>query len=196
MAEFEKMIPFIFHFAAGVYGKDGALLKLPVEEQFEIASKSGWSDDPDDPGGATMIDVTIATYTAYRRKHGISLTTKEDLRNITFAEWKEILKTMYWNHWQADRIESQGIANILVDWVWSSGFSTIKNTQRILGVKPDGIVGRETLATINRMDSLQLFHEIAGAREEYCRKCRGAWKYLKGWLRRLHAICPDGSFKF
>lgn len=196
MAEFEKMIPFIFHFAAGVYGKDGVQLRLPLEEQFEIARKSGWSDDPDDPGGATMIDVTIATYTSYRRKHGISLTTKEDLRNISFAEWVEILKSMYWDRWKADHIESQGIANILVDWVWSSGFSTIKDVQRILGVKPDGIVGRETLAAINGMDSLALFNQIAEAREKYCRKCRGAWKYLNGWLRRLHAICPDGSFKF
>lgn len=62
MADFEKMIPFILHFAAGVYGKNGKQLVLPLEEQFLLAKRTGWSDDKDDPGGATMIDVTLTTY--------------------------------------------------------------------------------------------------------------------------------------
>lgn len=70
MAEFTKMLPLIFHFAAGVYGKNGQDMSLPYEGQFELARKTGWSNDPDDLGGATMIDVTIATYSAYRRQQG------------------------------------------------------------------------------------------------------------------------------
>jgi hypothetical protein len=28
---------------------------------------------------------------------------------------------MYWDKWKADKIENQSIANLLVDWVWTSG---------------------------------------------------------------------------
>lgn len=194
MADFMKLCPLIFHFAAGVYGKNGQDLLLPYEEQFVLAKTSGWSDDADDPGGATMVDVTISTYSAYRRRRGILKTSKANLRNISFCEWTEILKTMYWDKWRADEIHSQGIANLLVDWVWSSGPKTISNTQRIIGVSADGIVGPKTIAAVNDEDCDRIFALIFERRVRYLHNCRGAWKYLRGWLRRLNAILPDGSF--
>ena len=189
------MLPLIFHFAAGVYGKNGSDLLLPFAQQFELARKTGWSDDPDDPGGATIVDVTIGAYAAYRSSKGMPSPTKADLRGITFAEWLEILKTMYWDKWRGDEIRPQGIANLLVDWVWASGPVTIRNAQRIIGVTADGIVGPKTLAAVNKSDSGELFARLYAERERYYRQCRGAWKYLNGWLRRLSAIRPDGSVR-
>lgn len=191
MAKFENLIPFIFHFAAGVKAQ---FFSLPLHHQFEIARKTGWSDDPDDPGGATMIDVTLKTYAAYRRKHNISVTTKANLRNITFEEWKEILKKLYWDLWKADEINSPGMAHLLVDWVWASGPKSIRMAQKVIGVKADGIVGPITLEALNRQDPQILFSKLYEARKRYYRQCKGAWKYLKGWLRRLDAIRLDGTF--
>lgn len=188
------MIPFICHFAAGVYGKGGADLHLSNNEIFEKARYGGWSDDADDPGGPTMIDVTLATYTVYRRRLGLPTPSKDDLRNITYDEWRHILSAMYWDAWCANEIESQGLANILVDWVWSSGRATIKRVQRLLNVKADGVVGPVTLGAVNEYDSNELFAKVMNVREDYCRRCRGSWKYLSGWLRRLHALRPDGTF--
>jgi len=34
---------------------------------------------------------------------------------------ERILRPYYWDRWQADRIDSQALANIVVDWVWGSG---------------------------------------------------------------------------
>ncbi len=195
MAEFQKLIPFIFHFAAGVYGREGTDLLLPPEEQFEIASRKGWSNDPDDPGGATMIDVTLGAYRTYRKRCGKPMPDESALRNITFREWSDILKEMYWDLWLADEIESQGVANILVDWVWASGAGSIRKAQRILGVRSDGKVGPVTLKAINSSDPEKLFFRIRDAREHHYRGCRGAWKYLNGWLRRLSALQPDGRFR-
>ncbi len=194
MACFVKLIPFIFHFAAGVYGKDGCDLGLPLDEQFRIACKRGWSNDPDDPGGATMVDVTIGAYADFRRSKGLGLPGENDLRQIAFDEWREILKTMYWDTWNADYIESQGLANLLVDWVWASVPKSIKRAQKVIGVKADGIVGDKTLSAVNGKDPEMLFSMIRNARESHYRSCRGAWKYLRGWLRRLDAIRPDGTF--
>ncbi|MBD5280807.1 MAG: peptidoglycan domain protein [Bacteroides sp.] len=191
MAKFETIIPFILHFAAGVAPDK---LSLPHAVQFEIARSKGWSDDPDDPGGATMIDVTLSTYRAYRKTKGFRSTTKQNLRNISFNEWRDILKDNFWDLWKADKIESQGIANILVDWIWASGPKAIRYAQKIIGVKADGIVGPLTLSAINNSNQEELFKKIRISRELHYRQCKGAWKYLNGWLRRLNAICPDGTF--
>lgn len=191
MADFEKIIPFIFHFAAGVPSRH---FSLPLPLQFEIARQTGWSDDPDDSGGATMIDVTLKTYKAYRRRYHISFTTKSDLKKISFEEWKDILKTCYWDLWRADEICSQGLANLLVDWVWASGPKSIRTAQKVLGVKTDGIVGPATLKALNQNDATEIFKKIHIARRQYYERCKGAWKYLKGWLRRLDAIRADGTF--
>lgn len=67
---------------------------------------------------------------------------------------------MYWDRWQADRIENQSVANILVDWVWASGVHGIKRPQKILGVTVDGIVGDKTIAALNAMDPMSLFFKI------------------------------------
>jgi len=191
MANFEKLIPFIFHFAAGIHGKD---LDLPLHLQFEKARLTGWSNDPDDPGGATMIDVTIAAYATYRRKRNLPHPSDKDLHDISYDEWRDILKIMYWDRWRADEIHSQGLANILVDWIWASGTASIRKAQTIIGVKADGIAGSKTIYAINSSDARNLFKRIHTARENHYRHCRGAWKYINGWLRRLDAIRPDGSF--
>lgn len=195
MADFQKMIPFIFHFAAGVYGKNGSDLRLPLEKQFNIARERGWSDDNDDPGGATMIDVTLTTFKFFRKCRALPEPDKEDLRNISLDEWTDILKSLFWNRWRADEIKSQGIANILVDWIWASGAKSIKDAQKIIGVVPDGIVGVKTISAINQADPDSLFGRLRYARTEYYKHCKAAWKYLPGWIRRLEAIQPDGSFK-
>lgn len=191
MADFKKMIPFIFHFAAGVQVGD---LTKPLEEQWEIARKKGWSDDPDDPGGKTMIDVTLETYKSYCRKKGYPIPTAERLKGIPFDQWQEILKSMYWDEMQADKIKSQGIANICVDWLWASGATRIKNIQRLLGVEQDGIVGPKTINAINSQSAEYLFKKIYNARVAFYEACSGYWKYGKGWIRRLNAINADGSF--
>ena len=191
MANHKLIIPFIFHFAAGVTPQQ---FTLPLHQQFEIARNKGWSDDPDDPGGATMIDITLATYTAYRKRKGFKSTSKNDLKSICFDDWQEILKTHFWDLWRADQINSQGIAHLLVDWGWASGPKAVRSAQKIIGVKADGVVGPLTLSAINKSNPRELFEQIRHARELYYRQCKGAWKYLNGWLRRLNAIQPDGSF--
>ena len=37
---------------------------------FVRKAEGGWADDPNDPGGATMYGITMATYTRWRQKHG------------------------------------------------------------------------------------------------------------------------------
>ena len=116
----------------------------------------------------------------------------ERLKRMTDGEWLDILKTMFWDRWQADKIKSQKLANILVDWVWGSGVYGIKIPQRILGVKEDGIVGNKTLEALNAQDPDKLFQVIYEARKKYLNDItisRPANKrFLRGWLNRLEDI--------
>lgn len=129
--------------------------------------EGGFVNDPADRGGATNMGVTIGTFEVYCHRKGYPRPTVERLKKLTPSEWTDILKTMYWDRWQADKIKSQKVANILVDWVWGSGVHGIKIPQRILGVEVDGIVGEKTLQALNAQDPEKLFQEIYEARRKF-----------------------------
>lgn len=159
---------------------------------FILQWEGGFVNDPDDLGGVTNKGITIGTFTEYRRKKGLRAPTVKDLKNISGAEWHNIFKSLYWDRWKADEIKNQSVANILVDWVWASGSHGIKRPQRLLGVKADGIVGKQTIAAVNAMDAATLFKMIKDDRakfiDEICKARPKNEKYRKGWMNRINAI--------
>lgn len=193
MAKIEELIPFILYFEAGVKKQ---YLTLPPKQLFEQARKTGFGNDPDDSGGATMCGITIATYKAYCRRKGYPVPTELRLRSISYETWLDVLKTFFWDKWQADKINNQALANILVDWVWGSGTYGIKNPQKILRVKQDGIVGAKTLAALNAADPATLFKQIHDARIAFVdgivKRKPSQKKFIKGWKRRINAITFNG----
>lgn len=162
---------------------------------FILKWEGGFVNDPDDLGGATNKGITFATYCHYRKLKGISEPAiLDDLKNISDSEWTEILKTMYWDKWQADRINNQSVANILVDWLWGSGVHGIKRPQKILGVQVDGIVGDKTINALNACDPMEIYFAIKNDRirfiDEICKARPANEKFRKGWLNRIN------DFKF
>lgn len=153
--------------------------------------EGGWANDPADKGGPTMKGVTIEVYKAYCRSKGWPAPTLQQLKEITMAEWVDILKTNYWDRWKADEIKNQSIAELLVDWVWTSGKYGIIFPQRVLGVKDDGIVGPITLKTLNDYpNQKELFQKLWDRRKQHfvaiAKSNPSANKFLKGWLNRLN----------
>lgn len=186
MAKFEKFVPLL-------HEKEGKFV-----------------NDPDDAGGATNMGVTLNTYTAYCRKKGYPKPTVERLKNMTEEVWQDIIRTMYWNVCRADDIQSQSIANMMVDWAVHSGPATsIKHVQRILKVKADGVVGPITLAAINSASPLPLFGNIREARLKYLGSLVANMKaydkdgneietqayknrkFINGWINRVNSITFD-----
>lgn len=187
MANVEKIVPFIIQFEAGA---DPA--GLTGERLFEKARKTGYANDPDDLGGATMVGVTLATYTEYCSKKGYPRPPVERLRAMAYSQWLDILKTMFWDRWRADEIKNQSVAEILVDWVWASGKYGITIPQQVLGVTVDGVVGPKTISAVNAQNPAAFFARIRAERKAYidriCASRPTNNKYKKGWLRRLNAI--------
>lgn len=159
---------------------------------FILQWEGGFVNDPDDLGGATNKGITIGAFTEYRKRKGQKAPTVTDLKNISDAEWRDVFKSLYWDRWKADEIKNQSVANIIVDWVWASGSHGIRRPQRLLGVKADGIVGKQTIAALNAMDAATLFKMIKDDRakfiDEICRARPKNEKFRKGWMNRINAI--------
>lgn len=167
------------------------MAKAEILKPFILNWEGGFANVPGDRGGATNKGVTLATF---RSVYGQGRTVT-DLKRMTNKQWMHIFREYFWDKWKADNIQSQAIANLLVDWLWTSGSYGVKLPQKILGVKIDGIVGPKTLAAINNYPDQQLlFNELWHEREAYFNRIgKGTQaKFLKGWLNRLNGIQWDG----
>lgn len=169
------------------------MAKIEPLAKFIFSYEGGFVNDSRDSGGATNCGVTIATWKAQGYdKDGDGDVDVADLKLITKEDATTILRKNYWNRWKADEIEDQGIANILVDWLWASGKSAITIPQQMLGVKVDGIVGPKTIYALNRLLPEYFFKKLKDRRQQYiynvvkaspAKRC-----FLKGWVRRNNAL--------
>ena len=166
------------------------MAKAEILMPFILSWEGVFANVAGDRGGATNKGITIATF---RSVSGCNKTV-EDLKRMTDEQWMTIFKKYFWDGWRADRIQSQAIANLLVDWVWTSGTYGIKLPQKVLGVTIDGLVGQKTLAAINDYPNQQeLFNKLWKERREFFERIgRGTQaKFLRGWLNRQNGIKYD-----
>ena len=66
MAQIDKFIPILLKWEASITVKAGESLEVA----FIRAKKVGFTNDPNDTGGATMVGVTIGAYRSYCRYKG------------------------------------------------------------------------------------------------------------------------------
>ena len=165
------------------------MANLEIALKKVLGWEGGFANDPDDSGGATMKGVTIGTYTEYCKRKGKPKPTVVDLKKITNEEILDLANMLYWSKIQGDNIKNQSIANLCFDCVWGSGTGYIKVIQKVLGVSADGIFGNISLSTLNNWKPQKdIFQKLWNRRKQYLEGCSGAWKYLKGWMRRLNSF--------
>ena len=165
-----------------------AKLGIYAPKLWEI--EGGFVNDKDDAGGATCHGVTYAVFAEHRKAKGLPKPTIADLKAISYDDFCEITKSRYWDKWQADKIDNQSIAELLVDWVYNSGSYGIEIPQRVLGLDVDGLVGMQTLGAVNGSDASVIFKKIWLARQQFynniVKRNPKQQKFLKGWMNRLN----------
>ncbi len=168
---------------------------LPLLQQVE----GGYTDNPNDngnwTGGRKGIGQLVGTnygISAPVYKEWIGRTpTRQDMLSLTKDTAKKIFKNWYWDAIKASQINSQSVANIIVDHGVNAGLGSIgKIVQRILNnhfnynLRIDGVIGPATRAAINSVNSKQLHDLIKLSREEFYEKIDNE-HFRDGWLVRL-----------
>lgn len=157
--------------------------------------EGGFVNDPKDRGGATNMGVTLNTWKSVGYdKNGDKKIDVKDLKLLSKEDVvKKVLKPYYWDKWRADEINNQSIANILVDWVYTSGKYGITKVQAMLNLKPDGVVGNKTLSAINDYpNQRQLFQRIKNERlafiDRIVKNNPSQRRFMKGWKNRVNSF--------
>jgi lysozyme family protein len=170
-----------------------ALLKSFVEKILAWEG-NGFFVLKNDKGGPTKMGITIGTWQqiGYDKDKDGDIDV-DDLKAIDAKDY-ELVVQKFWDRWKGDQIKNQSIAEILVDWVWTSGSHGIEIPQRLLGVTPDGNVGPKTIAALNAQVPAVIFQRIKEARgafyDRIVKNNPSQRKWIKGWHNR------NNSFKF
>ena len=112
------------------------------------------------------------------------------LRDMTQADAEKIYKKFYWDHFSADYINNQALAEIIVDFGINSGQATAANLVREAMQLPKGAWTAGILSAINRANPVALHAQIKAKRADRYKELAKAnpQKYaddLAGWLNRL-----------
>lgn len=177
------------------------MAKIEKLIDFILKWEGGYVDHPNDPGGATNMGVTIGTLQGLKLKYDKNKDgkiTKADVKLLTKQDATDIMKSHYWDKCRADEINSQAVANILVDWFWMSGVNATKGIQKLVGFagkEVDGKIGKNSLKAINETiekDEKKFVEQLYAARTQFYNtiisKNRKLESFRKGWTNRLNDL--------
>jgi len=147
-----------------------------------LAHEGGYSNHPDDPGGATMRGVTQRVYDAFRAQGGRS---KQSVSKIAEEELQAIYRQQYADKVRFNDLPS-GVDYFVFDGSVNSGVSqSVKWLQRSVGVKDDGIMGAVTLNAAKQQNPAKLINDMANRRMAMLKQLT-TWKtFGKGWTSRV-----------
>lgn len=137
-----------------------------------------YTDDPNDPGGATKYGISQRAY------------PNIDIKNLTEAEAREIYKRDYWDRIRADEIKDQLIAENIFDTAVNMGVRTASRLAQLAAeIEPvDGIIGSKSLQKLNSVNRelfIAKFIIVKIARyASICNKRPESRKFLLGWINR------------
>ena len=144
--------------------------------------------------------VIWSTYVAYANAKGKTPSAQEFI-NMTPAIWEDIFKTLFWNRIAGDLINSQAIAEILMEAIWGGGsMGMVRTLQKFLNdkgaspvLKVDGSMGRNTANALNKYATTkarerEIVDLLINQRFNYL-KSLGDWvHYGIGWSDRVNKV--------
>ncbi len=170
------------------------LLKDRYGESFTLALETtmrfegGWSNHPSDRGGKTKYGVTQRTLISYNKRMGTWLT----IEALTPEQAADVYWVLYWLEMRINKLP-EDVQGIMFDWSVHAGFFAIRSLQRHFQLKPDGVVGSRTRASLDASLSTwgtaHVVRSLAIRRMNHlCRLVRRDRKqgdFLVGWWARV-----------
>lgn len=134
-----------------------------------------------DTGGLTKFGISQRAYPAL------------DIASLTLEEAIAIYKRDYWDKILGDQIKSYSVAFAIFDQAVNRGVKTaVKNAQKSVEIKDDGVMGPITLNAINAKYEghfLERFIDISrNAYQSIVSSNPSQSVFIKGWLNRLNSV--------
>ncbi|MBZ9822356.1 glycoside hydrolase family 108 protein [Mesorhizobium sp. CA4] len=149
-----------------------------------LANEGGWSDNPADPGGATMKGVTLANFRRYVKPNA----TKADLRAISDAQLGTVYRRFYWDAVVGAELPD-GVDYAAFDFAVNSGPGrAAKYLQAAVGAVQDGRIGPATLAAVNAASKEAIIDRLCDARLAFLERLPTWPTFGRGWDARVGAV--------
>lgn len=141
-----------------------------------------YTNNPSDPGGATMYGVTLRT----ARKWGY----QSDMRDLPLQTAMDIAKKEYWDACWCDQMDPN-LAFQVFDCSYNHGVGNavtfLQQAVGFTGPDVDGKMGPKTLAAVNAQPWWKLAMRVLSIRAEFFTGL-GTWAtFGRGWTRRIAA---------
>jgi lysozyme family protein len=174
--------------------KDPFLLGLA----FVLRYEGGYSNDPNDHGGATNHGVCQRVYDTYRKDHDLPT---QDVRQISDAEIQDLYDKRYWKITPHPQLWEDLQCHVLQPRLAIVHFDSCVNCgpgqaalflQRSVMVAVDGIIGPETLEAMQQFPEPVIIERYCDYRvkfyEDIVGKHPDQGRFLKGWLNRIISL--------
>ena len=159
-----------------------------VALRFVLRQEGGYSDHPNDTGGATNHGVTQERYDQWRTKRG---ERSRSVKQITEHEVRAVYRAIWRNASCPEivRVAGRGLALAHFDWAVNAGERrALKTLQSCVGTKIDGLWGPKTRAALERCDPVLALRAYLNRREALYKTWSAGGEervFRKGWLSRL-----------
>ena len=152
-----------------------------------LKAEGGYVDDPRDPGGATNLGVTLATWEQYVG-HAVD---KDTIRSLGPMDVAPLYQSRFWNVARCDELPL-GVDYAVFDSAVNSGVSqAVKFIQRALNVTADGIIGAQTIAAASQREPSELIEQVCEERLQFLQSLNTWPTFGKGWQRRVESVKAD-----
>ena len=146
-----------------------------------LQSEGGFVNNPDDPGGATNLGITISTLSDWLGRPA----TVADVQALTPATVAPIYQANYWDKTSCDSWDA-GVDLMVFDEAVNQGPGrAITTLQTALGVTADGAIGPATQAAAQLEDAATTIAKISAIRLAFYQGLPTYPEFGTGWLNRL-----------
>jgi lysozyme family protein len=109
---------------------------------------------------------------------------------------KELYKSQYWDKFHGDMIVSDQVAALLLSFSVNKNIPTaVKALQHVLAVTQDGMLGPNTILTLNQKSPIAVASQFRAEWENYYRTLvdvnPSLQRFLQGWLNRVDFPYPS-----
>ena len=152
-----------------------------------LKHEGGYVNHPADPGGMTNLGVTKAVWEEWVGRPS----SEKEMRSLTPEMVAPLYRRKYWDKIQGDYLPD-GVDYAVFDFAVNSGPGrAAKFLQELVGAKPDGAIGPQTLVAVGKKDPKELVLAYNAKRKAFLESLPTFATFGKGWSARVAGVSTE-----